>query len=76
MDPTDRRTPPRGIFAVFASVVVEDAVPVKVIVVTPRFSPIVKSLLSPGPCRISLIRIIAFPVEIPEIAEDPAEVRV
>ena len=61
---------------VFASVVVDDAVPVKVIVVTPRFSPMVKSLLLPGPCRISLIKIIAFPVEIPEISDDPAEVNV
>ena len=47
---------------------VDDAVPVNLTVVMPAFSVKVKSLVSPGPCKISLIRMIAFDVEIPEIA--------
>ena len=57
-----------------ASVVVDEAVPVKAMVVIPAFSPSVKSLPSPGPCRISFTRTIAFPVEIPLISDDPIEV--
>ena len=73
MLPTERRVPPIGNPDVLASVVVEDAVPVNAMVVIPAFSPRVKSLVNPGPCKISLIRIIAFPVAIPLISVDPPE---
>tara|TARA_A100001201_G_scaffold143511_2_gene145490 strand:+ start:2290 stop:2559 length:270 start_codon:yes stop_codon:yes gene_type:complete len=72
----ERRVPPIGNPDVLASVVVEDAVPVNAIVVIPAFSPRVKLFANPGPCKISLIRMIPFPVEIPEISDDPAEVSV
>ena len=45
-------------------------------VVIPEFSLNVKSLLNPGPCRISLIRTTALPVEIPVISFDPTLVKV